>query len=234
MIDMNNNGIADSGDLHPAIPSMITGGGNITGNNLTLSSASAIARVSTMHSFYGGSESYGLDLQINDNAESVIAVTLVSGPNVAVPLDIGKDNYGSFQTSQWLNSTSPTVGDSYGFKVTFSDGTTRNISGSVTAVLNPPQNLVAQTTAPGTPTVPLFTWAAPVSPPASYTYGLYLWEGASWWYQFFLPSTTTSVLYNADGMAFSPALTPGTPYTWSVYVYDANLNMAMVYSTYTP
>lgn len=240
IIDMNNNGVIDTGDISNTDGS---GGGQITvsGNttsNITLPSASATTSITTDHMFDGVNHTYQLGLSVNDGTKRVAAVTLVSGLNVAVPFDMGKG--WEFQMWQWLNTTSPTVGNSYMFKVTFSDGSTQNISGSVTAVLGTTslaQNLTVQATTPGSPTVPLFKWTAPASPPASYVYYLSLWgANANWYYpqDNGMPSTTLSALYNADGRASIPALTTGTTYTWGVQVRDANGNKATRQTTYTP
>lgn len=164
VIDMNGNGVIDSGDIGNTngIGGLITVAGNITGNDIALSSSNATASVNTDHGFDGTNNSYQLILGVNDGTKHAVAVTLVSGPNVAVPFDMG--------ANRWigLGSTIPGTGDSYMFKVTYSDGTTENISGSVTGVLSTfATNLAVTTTAPYSASVPLFTWAAPLSPPRS-------------------------------------------------------------------
>lgn len=240
VIDMNNNGVVDTGDISNTggnSSDQVTVSGNTT-NNITLSSASATSSVTTDHWSDGTNQSYQLSLRVSDNTKRVASVTLVSGPNVAVPFDMGKS--WEFEAWQNLGTTSPAVGNSYMFKVTYSDGTIQNLSSSVTAVLgtaNMAQNLTVQTTTPGSPTVPLFKWTAPASPPTSYTYRLNLWgNNANWYYpqDEDLPSTTLSALYNADGRASIPALTVGTTYTWQVQVMDANGNRATLQSTYMP
>ena len=240
LVDMNSNGIYDTGDIYSfnpgSAPQYVTVASD-TNHDLTLTpAASPIALVTTMCFSYGQSNGCWLNLSIVEGAKHIEGVTLVSGPNVAVPLDIGND--GGFGSSLYPGKPAPAVGDRYGFKVTFSDGTSENISGSVTGVLNPATNLAVQTTAPATPTIPLFTWDAPISPPASYTYyeiGLY-GAGATWHYpeNFVMPSTTTSVLYNADGTASIAALTPGVTYNWYIFACDEYVNCARTYSTYTP
>lgn len=236
-IDMNGNGIIDAGDLSNTNGNggTITVGGNLT-NNIALSAAGAQVQVNTDHQFDGTNHFYNLNMGVGDGAKRVTAVTLVSGPNMAVPFDLGKD--WRFETYQWLNTTSPAVGDSYMFKVTYSDGTTENITGSVTAVLatgNMATGLVVNTAT--SRTVPTFTWAAPTTPLASYSYRVSLWgPGANWWYpnDLGLPSTTFSAVYNADGSAFPASLVTGTAYTWQVHVQDVNGNSASAQATYTP
>lgn len=240
IIDMNSNGMIGTGDLSNANDTapMITVSGNTT-SNLTLSSASAIAMVSTDNQFDGTNNYYNLSLRIVDGTKNAVAATLISGPNVAVPFDTGLGG-SSNDINIGLNTISPAVGDTYGFKVYFSDLTTQIISGSVTAVLSSfAQNLVAQTTAPYTITVPLFTWAAPATPPAYYTYEVNLWgnnDSTNWYYPQGndLPSSTLSVPYNVDGRASSSSLTVGHSYTWQVSVRDANRNSATRQTNYTP
>lgn len=239
IIDNNNNGIVDSGDISNTNGqgSTITVSANTT-SNLTLAAVSETAFVYTNHQFDGVTSNYNLNLGTNDGTKRAVAVTLFSGPNATVPWDIGATN------GNWsgigLGPTAPVVGDTYGFKVTFSDGTTQNISGSVTGVLstsNMPTSLTVNTTT--SRTIPTFTWAAPASPPAGvYTYRLNLnGSGANWDYpqDNGLPSTTLSAVYNADGNANPASLVTGTAYTWQVQVQDANNNSATFQApTYTP
>ncbi len=242
VIDMNSNGVFGSGDIGSTEDNPVTVSGNTnTTKNLTLSSASASAKVTTDHQFDGTNHNYQVQSEVEDGVKRAVAVTLVSGLNVAVPSDMGKE--WNFQMNQWLGATSPTVGDSYVFKVTYSDATTETLSGSVTAVLGTTamaQNLAAVTDGTGgsSASVPLFTWAAPASPPATYTYRVNLYgNDANWWYpqDNGLPSTTTplQVLYNADGRASKASLTQGTTYTWQVKVQDAARNSATRQATYS-
>lgn len=231
VIDMNSNGVIDSGDIGNTngIGGLITVAGNSTGNDIALSSSNATASVNTDHGFDGTSDSYQLILGVNDGTKHAVAVTLVSGPNVAVPFDMG--------ANRWigLGSTIPSTGDSYMFKVTYLDGTTENISGSVTGVLSTfatATNLVVTTTGLYSPSVPLFTWAAPSSPPPFYIYRLSLASlggDVIWDYpqDIGLPSSTLSAAFNVDGKASAATLAAGS-YFWQVRVMDANGNSASI------
>lgn len=234
VIDMNNDGVFGIGDIGSTEDNPVTVSGNIT-KSLTLSSAGASAKVTTAHQFDGTNHNYQLQFAVEDGVKRAVAVTLVSGLNVAVPSDMGKD--WNFQMWATLGAISPTVGDSYVFKVTYSDGTTETLSGSVTAVLSSfAQNLATLTNGPdgSSPAVPLFTWTAPVSPPAPYTYGVSLWgTDAHWWRDDSLPSTTLKVLYNDDGRASLSALTAGVAYSWQVRVEDTAGNRATRQATYS-
>lgn len=238
VIDTNSNGAIDIGEISNinAIGGLITvAGGTTTNSNLTLSAASATADVNTEHYWDGGSNTYRLLLGVNDGTKRAVAVTLVSGANVAVPVDMSANRVIS------LITTRPNTGDSYMFKVTFSDGSTENISGNVTGVLDSfATNLATVTdgTSGSSATVPLFTWADPTTPPASYTYSMVLWgvtasDSTYWSYprDFGLPSITHSALYNVDGRAsfgsiLAGPLKPGNSYGWAVQVRDANGNSA--------
>jgi len=238
-IDANDNGIADSGELNLNSNGVsFTVSGNTT-NNVTLTTASANATVHTRIESNGVNPSgYELNLTVGDGFKRVRDVTLVSGLNVVVPRDMGKD--WRFTEYQWLGATVPTVGSTYKFRVTFTDATIEDVSANVTGVLglnNMAQTLVAQITTPGTNTVPLFTWAAPVSPPALYTYDMRVVTtsyGQIWEPNNNLSSGTLSALYNFDGNASIPSLTVATPYYWLITVTDANGNQATKQATYTP
>lgn len=144
-IDMNNNGVIDTGDMYSAYgfgsgsssgAGPITVAGTPVTRNLSLDPARASAQIMSMtYNYPAFSTGYALSLGIMDFTRHAEAVTLVSGPNVAVPFDIGND--GGFGSYRVLNNA-PSVGDRYGFKVSFSDGTSQNISGSVTGLVSRP------------------------------------------------------------------------------------------------
>lgn len=225
VIDANGNGAIDIGEINNinAISGLITVAGNSTGNDFALSSASATSSVNTEHYWDGVWHSYRLMLGVNDGTKRAVAVTLVSGPNVAVPIDMSANRVITLDPN-----ARPNIVDSYLFKVTFSDATTEIISASVTGVLDS----FATNLAASAGITPTFTWAAPTAPPASYIYRLVLWGDAdqiSWRYpqDFGLPSTTLSVLYSGA------ALTSGYSYQWGVQVRDANGNSATKPSNFT-
>lgn len=234
-IDMNNNGVVDAGDIHNTDGSAanITVSSSMT-NNITLSSASATAQLRTNHDVTNNN--YALRFGVNSNSKHAVSATVISGVNVPLPLDIAVTQQGD---DVWVNTAvRPTVGNSYQLRVKFSDGTTQDMTVSVTGVLDSPaQNLAVVNNGTGgsTLTAPLFTWAAPVSPPASYTYMLNVWgNNANWWYDGDAGRfTATSVLYNVDGRAFPASLVSGVTYNWEVLVQDGNRNQVSTRTTYT-
>ncbi|MEQ1629189.1 MAG: carboxypeptidase-like regulatory domain-containing protein [Gallionella sp.] len=242
VIDMNNNGRIDAGDIHN------TGGNNTptitvagpTTGNITLSSANTLAAVYTNHWFDGVTNSYNLNPQLNDGMKRIVSAVLFSGPNVTVPMDMS-NSYGSFQAYTGIGAIVPVIGDTYQFKVTYSDASTQIVTSTVTGVLNFFATSLAVNTAGFSRNIPQFTWAAPVTPPASYLYSLSvsLLNGGQTWYfpqnSNGLPSTTLAAVYNSDGSANPTSLVTGTAYTWQVRVMDANGNSASYQApTYTP
>ena len=249
-IDMNNNGILfDFGDIANAennTPS-ITVSGAATGN-LVLNSAPATASMLTSIHFTGTTTtgSYNLEAGVSDNLKRVTKATLVSGNNMPVPLDMGRTSNSDedFKRSEFLNAVVPTVGDSYVYKVTYSDATTETFTRSVSAVFNSAnaaQNLVTVTNGTGgsSAAIPLFTWGAPTTPPSFFTYDIHLFGNNAFWNfpnsQSGLPSNTSplQVLYNVDGRATPASLVTGTTYNWQVQVNDANGNRATRSQSYT-
>jgi len=248
IIDNNNNGLIDTGDLQNVNhgnggPPPLTVSGNTT-SNIVLSSAPMAVNVATNHQLFSG-DSYNLDLRENWGTKRPISVTLFSGPNVSVPFDMGADSNNDERTPNFPGSTVPVVGDTYQFQVTYSDGTTGIITSQVTAVLTSfAQNLAMNSPVPstsGTPaTVPMLNWSAPLTPPASYTYSVDFSGGSNvnWYYSGGnnsngIPSSTTNVMYNVDGQASVSPLPIHTTYNWSVTVQDANGNTAQRITTYT-
>jgi hypothetical protein len=253
IIDMNNDGEIDAGDLDNVSshtnPPTISVSGTTTGADNTLTNASAIVSVSTsVQEFPPNTNNYNISLQVATGTKLPISMTLLSGPNVSAPYDMNADQHSANYNPVFNSSVSPIVGDTYQFLVNFSDGSTETLSAQVTAVLSSSfaRNLTMQTTAPGSPTVPLLTWTAPSPLPAAspydYTVGLSNASGTSqtnWFYSGGnnnsgngIPSSQTSVLYNTDGQA-SPnsPLSSGT-YNWSVTVQDNNNNSVTYTTTY--
>ncbi len=225
-IDMNANGVMEPGDLTNtnSQPPLVTVTGAATGN-LTLSSASATLSVQTQYDAQW--TNYGLRVKVTDGAKRVVGVTMLSGPNVVVPSDLAALN----NNSGWANlPVTPVVGDSYGFTVFYSDGTSQAMTANVTGVLgaaNLPTGLTTSTVAPGASAgVPLFSWVAPVTMPVGATYALGLQSATAGWWISGMPSNQLSVLYNANGSAMTPTLTPGSN-GWHIEVNDVFGNTAI-------
>ena len=241
LIDMNNDGVIDTGDITnvgrgSGAGAVLTISGNTT-SNLTLSGASALATVTSNYSLSGANSGYNIDLSFVDGTKHIVAVVLYSGPNVPVPYDWVVHSDNRFNIN--LGTAVPNAGDTFGFQMTYSDGTTSNLSASLSAVLG----ASALATSPSvntsmSRTIPTFMWGAPSSPPPSYTYSLSInGSDVHWSYpsnSVGMPSTQLSVLYNFDGGASKSSLTTGVMYNWQIEVRDAAGNQAAYQTTYTP
>lgn len=245
IIDQNNDGLIDAGDIsntNSNISSSLTVTGNLSGQNLTLSNAGAIATVSTQHQKYTGaggtSENYGLDFDVDQNTKRPVNVALVLGSSV---LDVAKpvtDSGYWFWTN--LGSLRPTVGDAYTVRVEYSDATSEDLTVTVSAVLDAFPTNLAPVTGAAAGTTPTFTWSAPSPAPSfPYTYSFWMqqWNGPQIW-QYpsdgDMLSSQLSLVYNVDGTASQPTLTVGTTYVWSISLMDANGNSAQQTVEYKP
>lgn len=244
MVDMNNNGLTDAGDITnisgKGPTSAITVSGNVYGADLTLTNSNGLASLTTDHGqSQSGSDWYNLGFVVTQQTKLPVKVALTSGPGFPEPIDIGNsDGAGYFQ---WSNSPLQTasVGDTYTLSVTYSDSSSEVLTVSVLTILNCfAQNLSMTTSNPYSRLVPLFRWTAPASPPPVYTYSIQVSSnggGGGWYYpnqSNGMPSTQTSVVYNTDSSG--PALIAGTMYNWYVSVRDTDGNSATYQTTYTP
>ncbi len=238
LLDVNGNGYIDDGDTQ-AESTVTVSNANVTGKNATLADAGYWAKLRTSHGKQSGSsgEWYNLTFQVQSVSKQVASVAILSGQGVPLPFDLPKKPW-SFEA--WTNGgmTRPTIGDAYEVEVVYADGTKETGTMSVTGVSDAfPQNLTVQTTTPGSASIPLLKWEAPlVSPPGGYNYRVGFFSNAQWWYpdsDVGLPPTTTSVLYNADWTANPAALAAGVTYSWYVTVRDVYGNEAQMQQNYT-
>ena len=250
ILDMNDDGEVNPPDVsnvtNHSNPPTLTVSGSTTGN-ITLASAPVIIAVPT--SVFGSSgqpNSYALSVQVDYGTKLPVSMTLISGKNVAVPYDMNADSHNANYSPIFTNTVSPVAGDAYQFLVNYSDGTTQVVTATVSAVLSSfAQNLVMQTTSPGSPTVPLLTWSAPAVLPSAlpYSYSVTLSNNNGTSQEFWnyygsgsgngIPSTQTNVLFNTDGSANpSGTLTVGGSYNWTVFVQDNNNNQCAYTTTY--
>lgn len=243
LIDMDGNGVINSGDYKDTETgvTVVVNGANAT-RNITIPTANVIANASTGHHRdldYG--DSYHVSLWINEGKCTPVRVTLLYGPNVFEPEDIGKN--WSFDTWIDMRSARPNLGDTYTFEAGFANGTTETVTVEITGVLDIFAGSLAVLDTP-TVVTPTFSWAAPANPPDVYIYSFrveeeitmdggwvmsnYIWETEDG-----IPSAQTSVIYNFDGEASLPALEVGHTYRWTVVVVDANRNSSSVTTRFT-
>ncbi len=231
-IDSNNDGILEYGEpsnLENLAAPITVAGANVS-RNFVLSPLNAAAKVTTGHWKYTwrSGDTYDLNFEVNGSTKLPVKVVLVSGPNVTVPIDIGRD----WTFRSWVllqEPTRPSLGDTYTFDVTYSDGTTEQLSASITTILD---NFARSLTV-STGLTPTFTWTAPLNPPVPYTYRMSVTDDTFrilWDYpqdMHGMPSSRTSVIYNADGSA-QPIVThnPVHDYFSAIGVQDRDGNMA--------
>ena len=244
-VDMDDNGRFSLGDKMPdfdAMPTFTVASSSITGKNITLPNSNSAPAVHTIHDLSGGNHSYDVNFRIKDILKRADKATVVSGPNVPLPLDLGRV-WNNIEDSVWLGSTTPTVGDTYAIDVTYSDGTTETVTVSVTGLVGT-SNLATPVSPTGVTSslTPTFTWSAPSSPPVGgYTYdvGIQPQNGGNWIWSYpnngpsGMPSTQLSVLYNADGSANQATLTSGANYDWWIDVKDSNGNVGANHATFS-
>ena len=150
-------------------------------------------------------------------------MALFSGPNVAVPFDMGNSqNNGNMFVNLANGSIAPVTGQAYGFFVTFADGSTQILTDSVSAVLGPnnvAQNLNASSVS-GADT-PTFSWNAPEALPAlaPFTYSLQNLGSNG--------ITVASSVTSVDLATQGTTLQTGS-YDWQVQVQDAVGNNATI------
>jgi hypothetical protein len=259
VIDQNNDGLIDPGDITNVNfqGGPITVNGTLSNQGLTLPSGNVLANVVTQHYLSGSSQTYALYFNLNWAAKLPVSVTLLpsynaDGANVPAPMDIAScavsstncnDGQGGYQIYFNLGTTAPTVGDTYNFDITYSDGSTGTIVATVTNVVATfATNL---NTTGSNRTTPTFSWADPsCSGCSNYTYEFYM-SGPS--------GTIWSVPGNSNGLApgttsltwptdpTDPSNTPsvgslttGTTYYWSVTAQDNNYNSSTTTVTYEP
>lgn len=234
IIDQNNNGVIDEGDLKNVNANnapIVVVTGNTTGVAVTLSSAKGTTGTITEHAKpVSGPDIYGLQSTLADGVGRAVKVAILSGKNIPVPVDLPKER--QHYLSRGLGTTVPGVGDTYRYEVLYADTSSEALTSAVTAVLNSfATGLTETTTGTYSPGQPLFSWSAPATPPAgTWGYSLSLWgPSASWNYPrdaWAVANTVTSVRYNVDGTASPTNLVTGTTYTWAVSVVDAVGNRA--------
>jgi hypothetical protein len=267
-VDNNNNGVIDAGDFNNVSsnsnPPIANITGATTGENLTLAGGNSNVTMYTGHMIQTGqSDSYQVNANVRTNLKLPVAVELTSAsnPDVIVPQDIalcsGCGNH-QFQWQASTQSTVPVINDSYGLKVTYSDGSSdAYLPATVSTVLTSAAaatNLAPQT-GTSTSTQPTFTWTYPASA-SSYTYSFWIYDnnGHQIWQ---IPSNnsksngiTNSVvsipwitsgndvlgdsnLPSVNNVPIS-ALTLGTQYNWTFETIDSNNNYLQTTVNYTP
>lgn len=234
-IDMNNDLIMGNlGDVTlPDVTALLitVAGAPVSGLTLDLAPKNAFATLQTEHwrnaSFTG--EGYALIFGVRNGIKQPVNVTVNSGPNVTGPVDIGR--FDSGETHAWVDTfgVRPVPGDAYPMTLAYSDGSSETISLAVNGIYD---NFPTATAPLGNQTLvpnPVFTWNTAAG---ATSYALWVNGNGLHWDSWNLPTTQTSITYNADGSGFpSTFISPGT-YDWAVYAIDANGNRATDHATF--
>lgn len=256
VVDQENLGTVVPGDIQDTNggnSANVTISGPLANEDLTLPGGNATVSLTTSHyeqvNKNGSAEGYDLDFSVNGVLKQPAAVTLISGPHLVTPADIGEcascGGGGSFGFYFGLNTDVPKVGDAYSLLVTYTDGTTQTFTPSVSAVLSAFATALSPT-GTGTNLQPTFTWTDPADA-SSYVYSFNLWDanGNQIWR---IPnhdsgngfaSTITSIVWGTDptGASNPPsvnALTNGENYNWQIQAQDANGNSTQMQVSYEP
>lgn len=234
--DMNNDKLFGTGDVDQTgdnAPVVTLTGSGASGVLVSLVSSNSNVTISTDHGKQVSSTSdwYRVSGNVRGQLKRPVAVALTGAPStsgISFPLDLGMD-YGEIRFGSSV-LVRPATGEVYSFTITYSDGTTEVVSPQVTGVLDSFPTNPAVSGAPVS-TVPTFTWGAPASPPASYTYELWI-GGTNNNNSLSLPSSQLSAVYGADGQ--SSPLQLNTQYNWNISTRDLNDNKATLTSYFTP
>lgn len=259
ILDQNNDGLVDAGDVTNILgnnnQTLVAISGALSNQNLTLPDVNSTAAVYTQYynntSWNGTAEvntaGYNLSFNARQGNKLPIAVelTAASNPDVLTPVDLGNlcQNCGNVQFNYFagIGSTVPNVGDTYTFKVTYSDGTSENVQGEVTGVI--PGNIAPSSF------YPIRSNPGDIYP----TFNWYDWPATSaYTFYFQVTDNNGNVIWqipsaNSNSTGFSSAittitwptdptdptnaptvtgLTTGDVYNWSVTTQDPNGNTA--------
>jgi len=264
ILDQNNDGQIDTGDItNGNAYNMITPTLEVSGNttrNLALTSGNSLAFARSGNdlglSEYGGSShTYELDFDVTAVAKQPVAVTILSGPDMALPFDAqwcngcGYNPNSSFSFNTTISSTVPTVGAVYAIQVTYSDGTQETINSKITAVLPTPTSVSPEGPVSSSNTTPDLTWVYPANA-GNYLYQMWfsdqnystVWSIPNIYSNTnsFTSSIAPSIAWGDDPTGATgntptvTSLTDGNVYHWEVVAYDANGNRGQDFVDYVP
>ncbi len=209
----------------------VTGTATVAGPPVTFSAADGLALAPTEATRVAGADSYRVNLRLGTGAKLPSSVALLSGPGVAGVMDLAYDATRSGAELTLPRGSAPVAGDTYAFAVTYADGTTANLNAVVSRVLPFPASFAG--TAAATPT---FSWSFAAALPTDARLFVDTQEtgsGFPGWVSTWLPSTATSIVYNADGLAPTATLMSGTQLTFGLNVQDAAGNRSRAVQSLT-
>ncbi len=263
ILDQNNDGLIDAGDVTNTNGNNVSAmsiSGPLTDQNLTLSAANSTARVTTQYYKMTGQagsstlSGYNLNFDVRAANKMPVTVTLMSGPNVINPVDIGNNCQGcgsvQFQYHVPVNPITPSVGDTYTLRVTYSDSSsdtetlTSALAGwnGTTSIVGPGNLATNLSPSDQGSLVPTFAWSDP-DVDSSDLFSFYQFDpnGNTVWQ---VPGSNSnsngfsnsiiSIDYGTDpttGAGNNPpsisSLTDKTNYSWEIQAQDSNGNQAL-------
>ncbi|HTW80286.1 MAG TPA: putative Ig domain-containing protein [Terracidiphilus sp.] len=253
ILDQNNDGLIDVGDVTNVrgnSNTLVTVSGNMGGQDITLSAADSTATVQTQYQTFTNNGSttggYQLNFQLREGDKLPVAVELESGPNLALPVNVG--NYCQGCSVQFDYNVQlppglvPTTSQSYTLNVTYGDNTTGTVTAPITGVLGASQlaTLISPVYGSST-TAPSFDWSYPANA-SDYIYEFQLCCSSNndiWQIPnqnssangFTSSQVTPPLTWGVDPTDSSnapsvSALTENTQYNWQVTTMDSNGNSA--------
>lgn len=238
-LDVNQDGVHGPGDLdyQPGIytsEQVVVGTSNISGLSPTITQRNAYATIRTNNWTSDGiNTNKNLGFTVESQAKQPINVT-VSGSGLLDNTPIGLDTDNDNATFGAWPGLTATPGASYTYTVYYADNTSEQFIVTVPAFLTSfatptsPIGTVAYTNG-----IPTFSWSAPASPPSPYNFHIWLNGADASWNTDELPSTQTSILYNADEGASRTSLSANVPYYWAIVVNDRYGNQAAYQTSFT-
>jgi hypothetical protein len=212
---------------------VIVAGEDVPGPYFRLESGPVLMAARSEHQLTGGEERYSVRIDVAPNDWLPIAATFDrSTDNRVGPMDFMRPRAGELTFEVRYGTVIPAVGTTYHSHVQFENGVICDYAAPLRAVLGLPQN-PAPSNVTVTDSTPTFSWQAPLTLPASYTYDVGVFSGspASQIWSMRLPPGTLSVDYNVNNQAALTTLTAGT-YTWIIRIRDAFGNQALVTSSF--
>jgi hypothetical protein len=261
VLDQNNDGGIDAYDVTNTGDNNsngVTYSGGSTTQNLTLPGVNSSVQVQTQYSTSSGGSGYSFNFQVREANKLPVSVTLNSStpaPYVMTPVDISlstDSGHDQFQYYTNIPGGTPSVGDSFDFTVTYSDGTTESgttVNGAVTAFGSTGTVVGAADAATGLAatagTTPNFSWTDSANAMGSgFNYSFYINQqsgscsgNCTIWQ---IPgnnsnsngfsSSTTSLTWGTDptggGSLPNGSLNSADDYSWTISVQDSNGNQA--------
>jgi hypothetical protein len=221
ILDNNANGILDDADVRAFPKNVDVGTLPVSDVGVSLSPANAMVEIATVASKYYSSIGYGLTFDYDQLRKRPVNISLISGKqSLPYPMDLCVSG-----CEDWMHAgdgTEPQPGDQYTYLFTYADGSTEQLVGEVTKVLNS----FPEITSPQgdiTSRIPSITWDPPADISDLWNYDIDIndADGNRIWFREDIPATATSTVYSG------PPLQDGE-YSVSLHYHGVNANLASV------